>query len=149
MTRVTAREIAVHLVYELDFCPEGADALLDQALTPERFAQLAQEEELYQDFPDGKQLSYIQEVVTGVERHRQELDGLIGKYAIGWSVRRIPRVAAAILRVAMYEVLYRPDVPNNAAISAAVELAKGYEDEKVVSFLNGVLGSFVRGEAAQ
>ncbi len=149
MTRVVAREIAVHLIYELDFCKEGAEALLDQALTQERFAQLAQEEELYRDFPDGKQMEYIQDLVTGVARHRQELDGYIGKYAIGWSVRRIPKVAAAILRTAMYEVLYRPDVPNNAAISAAVELAKGYEDEKVVSFLNGVLGSFVRSEAAQ
>lgn len=149
MTRVVAREIAVHLIYELDFAQEGAEALLDQALTPERFGQLAQEETLYQDFPDGKQMDYIRDLVTGVERHRQELDGFIGKYAIGWSVKRIPRVAAAILRAAMYEVLYRPDVPNNAAISAAVELAKGYEDERVVSFLNGVLGSFARGEAAQ
>jgi N utilization substance protein B len=64
-------------------------------------------------------------------------------------VKRIPKVAAASRRVAMYEVRYCPDVPNNAAISAAVELAKGYEDEKVVSFLNGILGSFSRDEASQ
>lgn len=149
MTRVVAREIAVHLIYELDFSGAGAEALLDESLTPERFAQLAQEEELYKEFPDEKQLNYIRELVTGVERHRAELDECISKYAIGWSVRRIPKVAAAILRTAMYEVRYSPDVPDNAAISAAVELARGYEDEKVVSFLNGILGSFSRDEAAQ
>jgi N utilization substance protein B len=149
MTRVVARELAVHLIYELDFSKEGAEALLKEALTPERFAKLASEEELYSEFPDDKQMNYICELVTGVERHRTELDECIGRYAIGWSVRRIPRVAAAILRTAMYEVRYCPDVPNNAAISAAVELAKSYEDEKVVSFVNGILGSFSRDEAAQ
>lgn len=149
MTRVVAREIAVHLIYELDFFGAGAQALLEEALTPERFAQLAREEELYREFPDQKQLEYIRSLVLGVERHRGELDELIGRYAVGWSVRRIPKVAAAILRTAMYEVRYCPDVPNNAAISAAVELARGYEDEKVVSFLNGILGSFSRDEAAQ
>lgn len=149
MTRVVAREIAVHLIYELDYSGMGAQALLERELTAERFAQLGQEEELYRDFPDEKQAAYIRDVVLGVERHRQELDECIGKYAIGWSVRRIPKVAAAILRLAIYEVRYCPEVPNNAAISAAVELAKGYEDQRVVSFLNGILGSFVRDEEAQ
>ena len=147
--RVAAREIAVHLIYELDFSGRSAQELLDEALVPERFHELAEEEELYRQFPGEKQLAYIRELVTGVERHRAELDECIQRYAVGWSVNRIPKVAAAILRVAMYEVRYCPDVPNNAAISAAVELAKGYEDEKVVSFLNGILGSFSRDEAAQ
>jgi N utilization substance protein B len=149
MTRVAAREIAVHLIYELDFSGQSAQELLEEALVPERFHELAGEEELYGEFPDEKQLTYIRELVTGVERHRKELDECIEHYAVGWSVKRIPKVAAAILRAAMYEVRYCPDVPNNAAISAAVELAKGYEDEKVVSFLNGILGSFSRDEAAQ
>jgi N utilization substance protein B len=57
-------------------------------------------------------------------------------------------VAAAILRTAMYEVLYMPDVPYRAAINEALELAKKYEDRDVVSFINGVLGGFIEGETA-
>ena len=56
------------------------------------------------------------------------------------------RLDAAIMRVAMYEILYRPDIPAAASINDAVEIAKKYEDEKIVSFINGILGAFVRAE---
>ena len=49
----------------------------------------------------------------------------------------------------MFEILYLPEVPNGAAINEAVEIAKHYEDDKVVSFINGILGSFVRGECGE
>ena len=65
---------------------------------------------------------------------------------MGWAFARIPRMAAAIMRTAMYEVLYMPDVPNAAAINAAVEMAKKYEPVEMVSFVNGILGTFVRTE---
>jgi N utilization substance protein B len=75
-----------------------------------------------------------------------ELNHMIEKYARGWRLERISRVAAAIMRCAMCEILYMDDVPNAAAINEAVELAKGYEEPETVAFINGVLGSFVRGE---
>ena len=50
------------------------------------------------------------------------------------------------MRVAMYEILYMPEIPKAAAINDAVEIAKKYEDEKVVSFVNGILGAFIREE---
>ena len=84
--------------------------------------------------------------MLGVHDHGAELDDYISRYAVGWSFARIPRMASAIMRTAMYEVLYMPEVPNAAAINAAVEIAKGYEPVEVVSFLNGILGSFVRAE---
>ena len=84
--------------------------------------------------------------MRGAFQHGAELDGYIEKYAVGWKFSRIGRVAAAIMRVAMYEILYMPDVPNAAAINDAVEIAKGYEGEETVKFINGILGSFVRGE---
>ncbi len=146
MTRIVAREIAVHLLYELDFAKLSAEELLADQLTEENFAALAKDEPMYEEYPEEPQLAYIRTVVTGVSEHRAELDQYIEQYAVGWRLRRIPKVAAAILRVAMFEVLYLPEVPDNAAISAAVELAKRYEDQKVVSFLNGILGSFVRNE---
>ncbi|MGM9538824.1 MAG: transcription antitermination factor NusB [Candidatus Onthomonas sp.] len=146
MTRSTAREIAIRLAYELGYTNESAQELLDRFLTPEHFEELMQEDELYSSYPNEKQEAYLRALVTGVGSHGAELDGYIEKYAIGWQFARIPRVAAAIMRVAMYELLYMPDTPPAVVINEAVKIAKHYEDDKVVSFLNGILGSFYRGE---
>lgn len=149
MTRTTAREIAVHLAYELGFTNLSARELLDDQVTVENFAQLAKDEPIYKEFPDEEQLAYIRRVLEGVGEHGYELDQYIEQYAIGWKFERIPRVATAIMRVAMFEILYMPEIPNRTAINEAVELMKGYDDPKVVSFVNGILGSFVRAEAPE
>ena len=146
MVRNTAREIAVHLSYELSFTDKTAEELLDQRLTAAAFAELAEEEDLYREAPNAKQTAYIRRLVQGVDEHGAELDGYIEKYAKGWKFSRIPLVASAIMRVAMYEVLYMPDVPNAAAINEAVEIAKKYETSETVKFINGILGSFSRQE---
>ena len=148
MTRSNAREIAVHLIYELSFGDGDAQEMLNSQLTPERFHELAEELPLYAQFPNEKQERYIRELVQGVFSHGPELDDYISRYAVGWNFARIPRMAAAIMRTAMYEVLYMPDIPNAAAINEAVEIAKSYEPAEVVSFVNGILGSFVRAEFA-
>ena len=92
---------------------------------------------------------YIRRLVKGVNEHAAELDGYIAKYAKGWSFDRIPLVAAAVMRVAMYEILYMPDIPNASAINEAVEIAKKYESDDVVRFINGILGTFLRSEAVE
>ena len=74
------------------------------------------------------------------------MDQYIERYAKGWRFERISLVASAIMRVAMYEILYMPDVPHGVAINEAVEIAKKYESPEVVRFINGILGSFLRGE---
>ena len=146
MTRTNAREIAVHFVFELSFSDLTADELLEEFFNRSYFAKLGEEEPLYAEFPNEKQREYICSLVRGVFEHGAELDGYIAKYSVGWKFSRIGRVAASIMRVAMYEILYMPDVPNAAAINAAVEIAKGYEEMETVKFINGILGSFVRGE---
>lgn len=149
MLRSTAREIAVRLSYELSFTSLSIDELLDQTLSEEYFANLAEEDALYAELPNEKQAQYIRKLVCGVDEHAAELDSYIEKYAVGWKFERVPLVASAIMRVAMYEILYMPEIPNGAAINEAVEIAKKYEDEKVVSFMNGILGSFVRRECGE
>ena len=149
MVRNTAREIAIHLSYELSFTDKTVDELLDDRLTAERFADLAEEDAIYEAAPGEKQAEYIRRLVRGVDEHAAELDGYISKYAKGWSFSRIPLVASAIMRVAMYEILYMPDIPNGAAINEAVEIAKKYESPETVKFINGILGTFVRQEIAQ
>ena len=149
MTRSNAREIAVHMIFSLSFGNQSAQELLDSQLTHERFRELAEDMPLYAQYPNEKQERYIRELVQGVFFHGPELDDCISRYAKGWSFARIPRMASAIMRTAMYEVLYMPDVPNAAAINEAVEIAKNYEPQEVVSFLNGILGTFVRTEGGE
>lgn len=149
MIRNVAREVAMHLSYELSFTDLTAQELVDQRLSEEHFRQLAPEYEVYGKLPGDSQRAYIARLVRGVADHGYELDQYIEKYARGWRFERIPLVAAAIMRVAMYEILYMPDVPNSAAINAAVELTRKYESEDVVRFVNGILGSFVRAEAGE
>ena len=146
MTRSNAREIAVHIIFTLGFDTRSAQEILDAELTRERFQELAEELPLYEQFPNEKQERYIRELVQGVFAHGPELDDCISRYSVGWSFARIPRMAAAVMRTAMYEVLYMSDIPNAAAINEAVEIAKKYLDDDVVKFINGILGSFVRAE---
>ena len=146
MVRKTAREIAMHLAYELGFTNRNVEELLDERLTAESFRLLSQEDELYNDKPNAKQADYIRRIVRGVAEHAPELDSYIAKYSRGWSFDRIPLVASAIMRVAMYEVLYYDDTPNSVAINEAIEIAKKYETPETVRFMNGILGSFEREE---
>ena len=149
MVRNTAREIAIHLSYELSFTDKAIDELLDERLTADTFSTLAEEDPIYKEAPNAKQADYIRRLVKGVDDHAAELDGYISKYAKGWSFARIPLVASAIMRVAMYEMLYMPEIPNGVAIKEAVEIAKKYETPETVKFMNGILGSFVRQEIAE
>lgn len=149
MVRNTAREIAIHLSYELSFTDKTVEELLDRRLTAEAFAELAEEDAVYQEAPNAKQAGYIRRLVRGVAEHGAELDGYIAKYAKGWKFSRIPLVASAVMRVAMYEVMYMPDIPDAAAINEAVEIAKKYETPETVKFINGILGSFSRQELSE
>ena len=146
MTRTTAREIAVQLGFSVVMTEQFAEEVLDEFFEKEHYETLGRENSLFAEYPDDKQMDYIRAVVGLVFTHRVELDAYIEKYAKGWKVGRISKTAAAIMRVAMCEILYMPEIPDAAAINEAVELAKGYEDEDVVAFINGVLGGFIRGE---
>jgi len=146
MTRRQAREIAMHLSFESGVNPGAMKEILENMFDREYFSTLMTEDELYSQYPDENQMKYIVILANGVDEHAAELDHYIEKYAKNWRVSRISRVAVAIMRTAMFEVLYMPDVPNAAAISEAVEIAKKYEEKETVSFINGILGSFVKGE---
>lgn len=146
MTRNTAREIAAHLAYELSFTELPVEEFLNQQLSEETFTDRAAECGLYEEVPNQKQDAYIRRLVSGVAEHAAELDTYIEKYARGWRFERISLVASAIMRVAMYEILYMPEIPNGVAINEAVEITKNYEEPETVKFVNGILGNFLREE---
>ncbi len=81
------------------------------------------------------------DLLMGVDRHRDRIDTLIGRFAIGWTLDRMPVIDRSLLRLSCYELLERPDVPIGAIISEAVELAKRFSTEESGRFVNGVLAS--------
>jgi transcription antitermination protein NusB len=89
---------------------------------------------------------FSRELVDGTLRERAELDELIERHATGWSLGRIAPLERNILRVALLELLHRPDVPAEVAIDEAVEAAKELCSVDAPGFVNGILGAVHREE---
>lgn len=82
---------------------------------------------------------FVADLVEGVGRNLARIDGLIGRFAVGWAVDRMPAVDRSLLRLAVYELIEHPDVPAGVVISEAVELAAAYSTADSSRFVNGVL----------
>jgi len=88
---------------------------------------------------------YAVDLVRGVDEHRADLDALLGRHARGWTVERMPAIDRTLLRMASFELLHRSDVPPNAVINEAVELAKRYSTDDSGRFVNGILATIAAG----
>ena len=141
MTRSNARELAAHLIYEISYTGQEPEQALRDRFDADYYQTLAGEADAYAEQPEKKQLAYIEQVVAGVTRCREQLNQTIAKYAVGWNIDRISRLAKTFMQIAIYECLYVSDVPAGAAINEAVVLTKKY-DEPAAKFVNGILGSF-------
>lgn len=126
--RSKARKRALDVLYEADL--RGTDAL----------ATLAQRVAL----ADPPVNEYTIELVEGVQANRARIDSILADYAEGWSVARMPDVDRALLRLGVYELLWREDVPDAVVIDEAVELAKLLSTDESPRFVNGVLGRIIR-----
>ena len=149
MIRKTAREIVMRLCFAVSAGGDNADALLDGFFNREYYASLSDEDEVYAQYPDDASRAYITAAVKGIGAHSAELDSYIEKYAVGWKFSRISRTALAIMKTAMYEIMYMPDIPVGVSVNEAVELAKKYDGDETAAFINGILGSFARKELAE
>lgn len=149
MKRSTAREIAVQLVFAANSTEKPASTLASEFFDRDYYACLASENDLYSEYPDRKQMDYILRLVGLVDEYNVQIDRYIEKYAAGWKLSRISKTALAVLRCAVCEIMYMDEIPNSAAVNEAVELAKGYDEAETVSFVNGVLGGFIRGELSE
>lgn len=120
-SRREARERALSLLYEAEVKDLSPQAILDeQPVTPDPF---------------------VTQLVGGVGERRQDIDGLIERYAIDWTLERMPSIDRNVLRIAVFELLARADVPVGAIISEAVELAKRYSTDDSGRFVNGLLAN--------
>ena len=146
MTRSNARELVLHLILDMDYTKDPSAEVVETRLDRDYYATLEAENDVYAERPNQKQLAYIRQVTAGVQEKEAELRETISKYAIGWNINRISRLARASLELAIYEIRYVEDVPASVAVSEAMVLTKKYESEETASFVNGILGAFVRGE---
>ena len=144
MTRGNARELAVHLIYGREFTGDTPVEVVRLRLEEGYYEQLAAEYEIYTERPSEKQIKYLEEIVAGVTAHEELLNTIIGKFSIGWDVKRISRLNRVIMQLAIYEILYLDDIPTGVAVSEAVRIAKKYDGDDTGAFVNGILGSFAR-----
>lgn len=93
--------------------------------------------------PEGE--TFLRDLVSGIVRHRDQLDSLIQKYAPAWPVAQIAVVDRNILRIALYELSGASGTPPKVAINEAVDLAKLFGSDNSSRFVNGVLGTAVAG----
>jgi len=112
--------------------------LYQREITEEPVARILAEESWSAE--DGQPTEYCRELVTGVESAQSRIDGIIEDISQNWVLSRMPLVDRSILRLAVYEMLYRDDVPDSVAINEAVEMAKVYGGEDSSKFVNGILG---------
>lgn len=85
-------------------------------------------------------LQYIKEKAEAIEEHLEAIDAKIAENCEGWNVNRIGKAEIAIMRIAVYELMFEEDIPDRVAINEAVELCKNYCDEEAKGFVNAVLG---------
>ena len=128
--RSKARKRAVDVLYEADV--RGSDPL---AVLRDRIA------DAHPPVPD-----HAVRLVEGAVEQGARIDELIEEHASGWSLERLPDVDRAILRMAVYELLWVDDVPDAVVIDEAVELAKTLSTDQSPAYVNGVLGGIVRAE---
>lgn len=88
---------------------------------------------------------FVKDIVFGVEKQLTEIDGIANKYLKDWDIKRLDKAGSAILRMAIYEMKYM-DTPPVVVINEAIELAKKYTDEELVSMINAVLDKFMKDE---
>lgn len=149
MTRANARELAVHLIYAREFTGEEPEEIVTARLEKAYYHSLLEENDVYKERPTSAQVAYLDKIVVGVANREEDLNEIIQKFSIGWSVSRISRLTRAILQLAIYEILYMDNVPTGVAISEAVRLAKLYDGDEAGTFVNGILGSFARSLPAE
>ena len=129
VTRHDIRESEFLIIFEKSFRSESVLELLE--LSQDNEAITVNDE--------------VRTTVEGVYEHLEELDGIISRFSSKRSIQRIPRINLSALRLAIYEIFYKPDkAPVRAVINEAVGLVKKYAQDADVSFVNGVLGAYSR-----
>lgn len=128
MSRRRVREHIFTLLFQKEFAqPDEEQERID--LYFEQHSNMKEEDK-----------NFILEEIQGIFQKLDKIDQLLSNYSKGWKIERMSKVDLAILRVAVYEMYYREDIPKSVAINEAIELAKKYSSDEAPPFINGILG---------
>lgn len=130
MGRKQAREGTMKLLYQMEVNEDYSEEALSIYLENYLF--------------DTQEKEYILESMSSIKENIEVIDKYISENLEGWSIDRLAKVDLSVLRIAIYEILYRKDIPLEVSINEAIETVKVYSSEESFKFINGVLGGFVR-----
>ena len=128
--RTKAREYALQFLYMLDI--RGSEIMGEETSF---FAEQTDDEDI---------ISFARDLVEGVKEHREKIDATIEESTQNWELGRIATVDRNILREAIYELLFRPDIPPKVSINEAIELGKKFSTSNSGGFINGILDRIKR-----
>jgi len=131
MKRRKAREYALQILFQLDIKKEKPSA----AVLKHFWAEYD---------PDEEVRAFSEEIVKGTYKHIARINELLHQCAKNWSLDRMAVVDRNVLRMAVYEILYRIDIPTSVTINEAIEIAKKYGTDESGSFVNGILDRAAR-----
>ncbi len=135
MSRRKARDITFKYIYSTLYGESEVSDVLESIIT-------ADVEELSN--LQGEEKSYFDKVTTGIKEKEQQIDDMILSKLKNWTIERIFKIDLAILRLAVYEIMYYEDMPPKVAVNEAVELAKKYGNDASSNFVNGVLREIIK-----
>ncbi len=126
MTRRELREAVLQMLFETEF---RSDEL------PEDIFMISAENREYADSDKNE----IRKIYFDILAHKEEIDALINACSSGWKTSRITKLSLSIMRLCVYEMMYRDDIPVSVSLNEAIELSKTFDEPKAKSFINGVL----------
>ena len=130
MGRKQAREGTMQLLFQMESTNDYSDEAMELYLNNFIF--------------DEGETEYIKKAIKTIKDNVEEIDKNIISHLEGWSIHRLAKVDLAVLRIAIYEILFRDDIPLQVSINEAIETVKKFSSEDSFRFINGVLGGFVR-----
>lgn len=137
------REMSFQLLYQFEFQSDHIEAQSAAFLDLAQAGELAMQQ-LYDIKWDVAEQAESVRIAQAVNAKKQELDAVYEPHLIGWKISRLPKIDKVILRLAVYELLYRREVPVSVVLNEAVELIKSYSDLKSKAYVNAVLGNVVK-----
>lgn len=131
LTRHSARELALQILFQWDF-HGTTDGWLDEFWEQQRSLKPVR--------------VFANQLVTGVQDQKEELDQLIEQAAENWSLDRMPIVDRNILRQTIFELIWVPDIPAKVSVDEALQLAKSFADDDAKRFVNGILDRILKND---
>lgn len=138
MARSTAREMVMQLCFEQLFAQNDKEQSQEMILEQIQLRDQNTQKLTKADW------EFAGRVQKGIQDHQGEIDALIEKNAVGWTIGRMAKVDVCVLRLAIYELLYEKETPVNVVINEAVNLGTWYSDPANKKFINGILGTISR-----